>query len=542
MDTNTRGQHSEALNQRQDAIAEAWYRAVGRTSYVALPASQIRARLADLLEEVIALFLSRPLDRGRAEGVGAALADMHLLQAESLSNTLEVLGRELALAGQAAGHPDLESHLSQLMGALAAGHYRQSCRIILSEQEEARTALVTELRLREQEVRHARDELEVRVQERTAELARVNEGLRAEIAQRKRAERALQESEERWRSLVENAPDIVVTIDRRGRILYVNRVAEMAAETVEDLVGADVFGYVQPEHRPALREALDAAFEGQEGGYLEIVATGARGVPTWQAVRASPVWRDGQVGSVIAMVRDISDQKRVEELKDNLIRDVSHELRTPLAKVRMSLDVLGEIMASESPDRARAERIGQLATRNVERLLRTVEGILDLSRLENGIRDSREHAIALEELVEEVVQYMGPLASARGLGLEAELPKERLPLVVGDRERLFRVLVNLLDNAIKFTPEGRVLVSAQVRDGSVEVAVADTGQGIEPEVLERVFERFYQGKTHAEGVGIGLTICRAVIEIHGGRIWAESSGPGQGATFRFTLPPEPRGG
>ncbi|MEJ2211653.1 MAG: PAS domain S-box protein, partial [Anaerolineae bacterium] len=661
-----RGQHPDILKQRRDAIAEAWFQAVGHAGYVAMPADRVRARLAALLDEVLSLFLVQPLDRRRAEEVGEALAGMHLVQARALADTLEVLGRELALAGRAAGLPNLELHLSQLMGALAAGHFRRSCRTVLSEQEETRTALVTELRTTEQALRQARDDLEIRVQERTAELARANEGLRAEITerqraehalrqseekyrllveslqdgvytldmegrftfmnevgiqragwaraeflgrssfdlvrpedrpqarryfeaiirgeevpiselayvnaegrevwlelnssalrvagqivgvqgisrdvtQRKRAERALQESEDRWRSLVENAPDIVVTLDRRGRILYMNRVAEMADETVEELVGTDVFSYVEPEHRPALREAIDAAFEGQEGGVLEMVTIGARGVPVWQAVRVGPVWRDGQVASVMAVVRDISEQKRVQEMKDNLIRDVSHELRTPLAKVRMSLDVLDEINASESPDRARAERINQLATRNVDRLLRTVEGVLDLSRLENGLAARGEHAIAPEELVEETVQYMAPLAEARGLALEADLPRERLPLVIGDRERLFRVLVNLVDNACKFTEQGRVVVSARSRDGLVELAVADTGQGIEPEMLGRVFDRFYQAKTHVEGVGIGLTICKAIVEVHGGRIWAESQGQGQGATFRFTLPPEPSG-
>ena len=542
MDTNRQGQHPEILKQRRDAIAEAWYHAVGHAGYVVMPADQVRARLAELLDEVLSLFLSRPLDRRRAELVGAALADMHLVRAGALANTLEVLSRELALAGRAARVPELELHLSQLLGALAAGHFRQSCHIVLSEQEETRTALVTELRATEHALRLARDDLEVRVQGRTAELARANEDLRAEIAERQRAEQALQDSKAQWRSLVENAPDIVVTLDRQGRILYMNRVAEIAAETIEDVVGTNAFSYVQPEHRPALREAIDAAFEGREGGYLEIITMGARGVPAWQAVRLSPVWRDGQVGSVVAVVRDISEQKRVQEMKDNLIRDVSHELRTPLAKVRMSLDVLGEIMASESPDRARAERIGQLATRNTDRLLRTVEGVLDLSRLENGIAPRREDDIAPEELVEEVVQYMRPLASSKSLELEVDLPEERLPPIVGDRERLFRVLVNLVDNAVKFTEQGRVVVSARSRDGLVEMAVADTGQGIEPEVLERVFDRFYQAKTHVEGVGIGLTICKAVVEVHGGHIWAESLGQGQGATFHFTLPPEPSGG
>ena len=161
--------------------------------------------------------------------------------------------------------------------------------------------------------------------------------------------------------------------------------------------------------------------------------------------------------------------------------------------------------------------------------------------VEGGIGPSRDRAIGMEELVEEAVQHMTPLALAANLDLQTRLPDERLPTIMGDRERLFRVLVNLIDNSIKFTTQGQVVVSVQLKDGLAEVAVVDTGRGIEPHVLEHVFDRFYQEKSQAEGVGIGLTICKAVIEAHGGRIWGESAGKGRGATFRFALPLESRG-
>jgi PAS domain S-box-containing protein len=542
MEPIDREQALQALRQRKHTITEAWYQAIGRTGYVPLPADEIRAHLLEWVDDLISLLLAESMDRKRIEEVGAALASLHFVGAEALGGTLEVLGRELMDGLPEGKTGEIQARLATLLSAIAAGFFRQAARTILAEQEETRNALVTELRATERQVRRAHDQLEARVQERTAELARANEGLRAEIAERQRAEQALQQSEERWRSLVENAPDLVVNLDRTGRILFLNRLPEIALISIEQIIGRDLLEYVHAEHRPAVREAIEAAFEGHRTHYLEVpIPSSYRGL-AWYAVRLGPVFSEGRVVSVMAVARDISEERKVQELKDNLIRDVSHELRSPLAKVRMSLDLLTEVVEAEEVDRERAVRIGQLATRSVNRLLQTVEGILDLTRLEYGTWSSTTEAIEVEDLVAEVLEYLGPVARSKNLRVTVDMPDEPLPVVEGDRERLFRVLLNLLDNAIKFTAEGQIVISAVCRDGAVEVAVADTGAGMEAEVLERVFDRFYQERSQTEGVGIGLTICKAVVEAHGGRIWGESPGQGRGATFRFTLPVAPEGG
>ncbi len=536
MEPIDREQALQALRQRKHTIAEAWYQAIGRTGYVPLPADEIRAHLLEWVDDLISLLLAESIDHKRIEEVGAALSSLHFVRAEALGGTLEVLGRELTDGLPAQRAQGIQPRLAVLLGAVAAGFSRQAARTILAEQEETRNALVTELRATERQVRRAHDQLEVRVQERTAELAQANEGLRAEIAERQRAEQALQQSEERWRSLVENAPDMVVNLDRTGRILFVNRLPEIARIPIEEIVGRDLLEYVQTEHRPRVREALEAAFEGHRARYLEVPVRSAYRTSAWYAVRLGPVFSEGQVASVMAVARDISEEKKVQELKDNLIRDVSHELRSPLAKVRMSLDVLAEVVEAEQLDRERAVRVGQLARRSVNRLLQTVEGILDLTRLEAGVWMGEGQLVALGDLVEEVVHDLGPVARSKNLRVRVEMPEGPLPLVAGDRERLSRVLLNLLDNAIKFTAKGEVVISVVCRDGAVEVAVADTGEGMKADVLERVFDRFYQEKSQTEGVGIGLTICKAVVEAHGGLIWGESPGRGQGTTIRFTLP------
>jgi signal transduction histidine kinase len=203
----------------------------------------------------------------------------------------------------------------------------------------------------------------------------------------------------------------------------------------------------------------------------------------------------------------------------------------------MSLELLTELLEGEQLDRERALRISQLSTRNVKNLFQVVDGILDLSRIEAGVWIYEETEIQPAVLVHEAIVYMEPLAVAKGLGLVAQLP-EALPLIRGDWEKLFRVLVNLMDNAIKFSEAGQVLVSAAAGDGEIEIAVSDPGMGIRPENLDRVFDRFFQEKTRISGTGVGLTICQAIVKDHGGRIWAESAGRGQGATFRLVLPVE----
>jgi PAS domain S-box-containing protein len=361
------------------------------------------------------------------------------------------------------------------------------------------------------------------------------QGVLVDITERKRAEQELRESEERWRSVVENAPDFVVSVDRDGQILFLNRLEEDAEASPEELLGSQLVAYLLPEHQETVQSAIQKVFETGDSQYCEAAIRRADGSEAWYAAHIGAIRRDSEVAAALLITRNITERKKVDEIKDHLIHDVSHELRSPLAKVQMSLELLSEILEDEEIDREKARRISSLTILNVERLLDTVEGILDLSRLEAGVWAYQREVLDLNSVIEEAVGHMDALAKSKGVQLAARLPKD-LALVEGDREKLFHVLVNVMDNAIKFSEEGQVVVSARSNHGEVEVAVRDEGQGILPENLERVFERFYQEKTRHQGVGVGLTIARAIVESHGGRIWAESQGRGQGTTIKFTLP------
>jgi signal transduction histidine kinase len=206
-----------------------------------------------------------------------------------------------------------------------------------------------------------------------------------------------------------------------------------------------------------------------------------------------------------------------------------------LAKVQMSLELLVEMLEDEGMDRERAIRVSGFAIGSAKRLLQTVENILDLSRLEAGVWPYEQDVIQPRYLIHEAVQYAVPQGMPKSLRVTADLP-ESLPEIRGDWDKLFRVIRNLLDNAIKYSDDGRIVVTAQARDGELMISVSDQGYGILPQNLENVFERFFQEKTRHLGAGLGLAICRAIVEDHGGRIWAESAGQGQGTTIRFTVP------
>jgi len=226
--------------------------------------------------------------------------------------------------------------------------------------------------------------------------------------------------------------------------------------------------------------------------------------------------------------------KELDKLKSDFVSMVSHELKTPLAAMRTSAQVLGLADAGKETKREMLDII----LRNVDRQTNLVNDLLDLSRIESGRMELKIESVSLESVVADSIESVKQAASEEGIKLDVELP-EGLSSVKGDREKLTQVVINLLNNAIKFTPRsGEIRMKARELNGQVEVKVSDTGIGIPPEDLDMVFDKFYQVDStltrEAGGTGLGLAICKGIIEAHRGRIWAESE-LGKGSTFVFTL-------
>jgi len=235
-----------------------------------------------------------------------------------------------------------------------------------------------------------------------------------------------------------------------------------------------------------------------------------------------------------------SEKARLEELlrlREELADMIVHDLRNPLGVIYSGLELLERTLAGTKSEYV--DSLIEMIDRSLGRMQGLVDALLDIARLEEGKVALQLASLDVAALIEDVIAEEHPLAENLGVALE-NATTESLPLVLADRNALQRTLVNLLDNALKFTPKGgRVWVEAQSRGEMVQVEVVDTGPGIPREEQSRIFEKFTQvrGRTgRRRGFGLGLTFCRMVVEAHGGRIWVEDGPQEKGSRFIFTMP------
>jgi signal transduction histidine kinase len=234
-----------------------------------------------------------------------------------------------------------------------------------------------------------------------------------------------------------------------------------------------------------------------------------------------------------------SEKQRLEDLqrlRQETTELIIHDLRNPLSSIAVSLKLLS-LMLPEEVLKAN-QGILSIGQASCERMQRLVDSLLEVSRLETGEESFHIQAVQLPQVIDETIRRVSILARP-GTTLHATVEPD-LPLVLADPEKIERVIMNLLDNALKYTPEGgQITVSAERQtEGLVQVSVTDEGPGIPPEERERIFERFAQvanGQTRRRGFGLGLTYCRLAIEHHGGKIWVEPGAGGRGSRFIFTL-------
>jgi signal transduction histidine kinase len=246
----------------------------------------------------------------------------------------------------------------------------------------------------------------------------------------------------------------------------------------------------------------------------------------------------GNLSGAVEVFRDVSLQREVERAKSDFVSVVSHELRTPLS----SILGFSELMLTREISGEKQRQWLEIILRESLRLSSLIDDLLDLSRIEAGRIELKREPLNLRELIQERVELAQQQSEKHVV--EAKLPAD-LPPVPADKHRVERVLTNLLSNAIKYSPEGsRVTVSARVNPdkGEIQISVADQGIGIPQEHQHKVFERFHMVDPaltrKTGGTGLGLTVSKASVELHGGRIWVESE-VGKGSTFHFTLPLTP---
>ncbi len=486
----------EILAGRQEAITDGWYRAIAPTGFPSLGPAEIRRRLGCLTQQAIGVLLSAPLPREQAQAIGAGLANLHLVQPETLGRTLGVLARDLVegLSPEQAGvvRPNLDALLSDV----AAGFFERARAMILDEQEETRAAL---------------------------------------FAAREEAEAALRASEELLRTVIGSAPIILFALDREGTFtLCAGKALAELGRTPDEIVGRSILD-VYPD-APALVENVHRALAGAR--FSATAEVDGRVFETWYAPLVDQL---GAITGVICVATDITARKRAEEeqlafeqLKADFVANVSHDLRTPVHHIKGYTALLRSHGAALD-DETRQEFLETISNAS-DQLARLITDLIEASQLSGGDLAVQLGPVQIDQLVRSVAQRWQHISSHH---IAVRVPPDTPP-VQADRGRIEQVLDNLLTNVVWHTPEQtRAEVRVEVADEELVVAVVDDGPGVGAEDLPRVFERFYQVEPpvggQRRGRGLGLFICRRIIEQHGGRIWAEPT-QGTGITVRFTLP------
>jgi PAS domain S-box-containing protein len=427
-------------------------------------------------------------------------------------------------------------------------HFIQSIANILSA--------TVERQLTEQALRKAKDELELRVAERTAELIRTNERLTSELNERQRTQEELRHSQARFAGIVSIADDAIICIDSNQSITLFNQ----GAEKIFGFTAGEVLGqsldillptrYVST-HRHYVNDFGSSTKVARRMGERREIYGRRKDGTEFPAEASISKLQLGEEIVYTVYLQDISDRKQVERMKDEFVSVVSHELRTPLTSIHGSLGMLASNLIK--PESEQGKRLLQIAVDSTDRLVRLINDVLDIERIESGKVKMDKQTCNVADLIEEAVNVIQPLADKAGVNLSINSVSQD---IWADPDRIVQTLTNLLSNAIKFSPLGStVWLSAEMSNGErndslsplhsplptphIVFTVRDTGRGIPSDKLDSIFERFQQvdssdSRNH-DGTGLGLAICRSILQQHGGHIWVDSV-LGEGSTFYFTLP------
>jgi len=524
MDRGRTGSLRTVFDGCRDEIANDWVEALTTGGFVAWSSRELRERFAELTHDAINVLLDTDMDPASARNIGAGLVQLGYSLPDVLGHTLEVLGQELGQVLVAEGALHLQPRLIRLLGNIATGFFDRARLSILSEQEAIAQALV---------------------------------------AQRHHAEQALRESEARFRAIFEESPIGIAVAGTDGRVFAVNQTLSVVlGYEVDEMLGKVILAELShPDDALAAYEQFQGMVAGKYDRYIiEQRFIHRSGEHIW--VRLSMALArdaDGRPQFVIGMGEEITDRKRAEDerkqfelaleeardvalrastAKSDFLAAMSHEIRTPMnAVIGMTGLLLDTQLTLHQREYAEAVR------RSGEGLLAIINDILDFSKIEAGKLELEVTPVDVREAVEDVVGLLGEQAQAKNLEMAAVVQPDVPSGMLGDAGRIRQVLVNLVGNAIKFTPHGEVVVHARLvehdRDSAlIRFEVTDTGIGIPPDVTDRLFQPFSQADSSTTrrygGTGLGLAISKRLTDAMGGEIGVESE-VGKGSTFWFTV-------
>ena len=373
-----------------------------------------------------------------------------------------------------------------------------------------------------------------------------------DITAQKRAEEALRASEERFRGIISRSIAGVAEVDLTGRYLFANNCyCEFVGRSLKELRGLRMQDITHPDDLPENLSLFERIAHDDQPYVIEKRYLRPDGAHVWVNNSVSGLrGPDGRVTSIVAVCVDVTARRQAEEAlrkanralvetdrrKDEFLAMLAHELRNPLAPIRSGLELLALMQTGGE--------VVETMQHQVEHLVRLVDDLLDVSRIMRGKIELRRQRVDFASAIERAVEAVRPSAEARTHRLEVELPDQPVTLHA-DPVRLAQVVGNLLNNAVKYTPDGGDITIAARRDGDAAVlCVRDSGAGIDAALLPHVFDLFHQGDQTLDradgGLGIGLTLVKNLVEMHGGSVTVASEGTGRGSEFTVVLPALPR--
>jgi PAS domain S-box-containing protein len=353
-------------------------------------------------------------------------------------------------------------------------------------------------------------------------------------------------------SIVATSEDAILSKSLDGTITSWNLGARrLFGYAPEEIVNRSVFMLIPPEHREEEEEILRRLRQGERIEHYETTRITRHGERVDISLTLSPMKDDrGVINGISSVARDITERRQAEEAlreanqrKDLFLATLAHELRNPLAPIHNSIHIL---RMSDAPDAVR-QQVLPMMERQVKHLVRLVDDLMEVTRISQGKIELRRERILVADIFQAAVESSRPLIDAGGHRLTVTLPTEPIELQA-DSVRLTQVVSNLLNNAAKYSPpSGRISLSATAEAGGVVIRVRDEGSGIPAELMPRIFDAFVQGRNPTggalAGLGIGLTLVRSLVELHGGTVEARSEGTGKGSEFIVCLPlPQPNPG
>jgi len=382
--------------------------------------------------------------------------------------------------------------------------------------------------------------LELRVAERTAELLQINQHLQHELDERQKIQADLQISQAQFAGILNIAEDAIISIDSQQQITLFNQGAEKIFGYPAQAVMGQPLDLLLPSrfiqaHRQHVTEFKGSPVQARRMGERREIYGRRKNGSEFPAEASISKLNVGQETVFTVFLQDITERKQIDRMKDEFVSVVSHELRTPLTSIHGSLGMLASGLLK--PDSDQGNRMLQIAVDSTDRLVRLINDILDIERIESGRVKMEKEFCQADDLITEALDTVQALADKAGVTLSvASVPLQ----IWTDPDQIVQTLTNLISNAIKFSPHGNtVWLTVQRQPDRILFTVKDQGRGIPADKLDSIFERFQQvdssdSRNH-EGTGLGLAICRSIVQQHDGEIWVESA-LGQGSTFYFTIP------